>query len=249
MHTKAKVLQLETESQSFCALAVDRESNHMVTLPSRELSVCNVRDLRQSPTSSPVAKLEASGGSGKDHGMLLSLALRDSIVACGLEDGNVFFHDLRKPSVACGIKLASSFILGLDLAPSAEGSIVAVAGVAGNAEDLRDLPESEQGTIALIKCMTEPSMRAQVRSRVGTCSLVGDGKPGVDVGMFRPDGRLFAIGGWDRRVRLFDRRTASLLAIMKGHHDSVRALDWATDSLLVSGDNRGTIHIWNVEIS
>lgn len=240
--TTSKLMEWKNPSRGFCAMAVDREKNHMLALPLMD-SVCTLRDLRQ--PSSCVSEFEA----GKGRGMLMSLAMHDSIVACGMEDGNVCFHDVRKldGESPCNVKLSSSFILGLDLAPSVAGSMVAVAGMAGNAEDLQGLPETEQGTVAVVKCTLEPTLSAKLRSRIGTCSLTRGGKPGVDVGRFRPDGRLFAIGGWDMRVRLLDRTTTKPLGILKGHSDSVTALDWANNSLLASGDNMGTIHIWNTD--
>ena len=141
----------------------------------------------------------------------MSLAMRDSITVCGMEDGTTFFHDLR------------------------------------NAEDLQNLPESDQGTVAVVKCTIDP-LQAKLISRAGTCSLGGGGKPGVDVARFWPDGRIFAIGGWDTRVRLMDRSQATPLALLKGHTESVSALDWANNSLLASGDKDGIMHVWDVLI-
>ena len=79
-----------------------------------------------------------------------------------------------------------------------QGELDPIVGMAGNVEDLQGLPEAEQGTVAVVKCTLEPTLSAKLRSRVGTCSLTSGGKPGVDVSRFRPDGRLFAIGGWDK---------------------------------------------------
>lgn len=242
--TTSKIMEWQNPSRGFCAMAVDREKNHMLALPWMDY-VCKLRDLRQ--PSSAVSEFEA----GKGRGMLICLAMRDSIVACGMEDGTVCFHDVRKldGESPCNVKLSSSFIVGLDLTPSVAGSMVAIAGMAGNAQDLQDLPESEQGTVAVVKCTLEPTLSAKLRSRVGTCSLTSGGKPGVDVGRFRPDGRLFAIGGWDMRVRLLDRSSSTKsLGVLKGHSGTVTALDWANNSLLASGDSMGTIQIWNTDL-
>jgi len=60
---------------------------------------------------------------------------------------------------------------------------------------------------------------------------------------------VFGVGGWDRRVRIYDRMgEATPLAILKGHEDSVTAFDWAPDSqrtgFLASGAGDGRIYIW-----
>lgn len=239
--TREKVVSFYTGSKTFCAMAVCHEHDHILALPSSDKSFLDIHDLTQ--PADTVTRLHASGGDGC-HGMLMSLAIRDSIVLCGMEDGNLFIHNWRKRTV-CSLKLSQDFILGLDLAQSVAGSMVAIAGMAGNAEDLENLPESEQGTVAVVKCTLDP-LQATLRCRVGTCSFRGGGKPGVDVGCFRPDGRLFAIGGWDKRVRLLDRRHAATLGILKGHVESVATLAWASNSLLASGDKDGTIHVWSV---
>jgi WD40 repeat protein len=243
-----KVLEIQTGSQGFCAMAVSKgpnATNNIMALPSDDPSDCTIHDIRQKDSTFHFP----GGGVDADHGMLMSLSMVDSIVACGMENGTLCFHDLRKPGRFCSVKLSPNFIIGLDMVPSIEGSMVAVTGMAGNAEDLELLPESERGTVAVVKCSVGPELfEASVRSRVGTCSLSGGGKPGVDVCRFRPDGRLFSIGGWDKRVRLFERSKATPLALLRGHTASVCSLDWASNSLLASGDKDGTIHIWNVAI-
>jgi len=87
---------------------------------------------------------------------------------------------------------------------------------------------------------------------IGTKKRMGvsAGKPGVSICRFRPqDGRLFAVGGWDRRVRLFDRTHGKAMAILRGHDDSVSAFDWSHDadtSGFLASSGRGTkiVNIW-----
>jgi hypothetical protein len=43
-------------------------------------------------------------------------------------------------------------------------------------------------------------------------------KEGVSDAVLRPDGRVFAIGGWDGRVRLYSYKKATPLAILKARH-------------------------------
>ena len=138
-------------------------------------------------------------------------------------------------------------------------SLVAVAGCAGDADDLSELPEHEQGTISTIKVnLTESSqdesktsvMKATIRAKKRTCSIESGGKVGVSICRFRPDGRLFAVGGWDHRLRLFGRTSSKPLAILRGHENSVTAMDWAGNSalsgLLATGAGDCRICIWRI---
>ena len=145
---------------------------------------------------------------------------------------------------------------------SSRASLVAIAGLAGDANDLLDQPESERGRVALIKAtlnqsgMWEPP---RLRARLSTCNTSSPsgqsvcrtaGQPGVGQCRFRPgDGRIFAVGGWDKRVRIFDRAAAPRpLAILRGHTESVQAIDWSPDAaksgLLASGSSDGWVYIW-----
>lgn len=230
------------------------------------------------------AGLEESENEEK-HGMLTSVAMAaesdeakaSPVVCCGMESGSVFFHDLRMTSTevqeegiqyettskgTCSVTLGKDPVLGLDLASSAptfgqKRSFVSIAGMAGDAAELSELPVEERGTVAVVKAIfgSDSGATARLRARVSTCAISGPdesirgGKPGVSVCRFRPDGRVFGVGGWDRRVRIFDRTgNASPLAILKGHSDSITALDWAPDSqstgYLATGAGDGKICIW-----
>ena len=166
-------------------------------------------------------------------------------------------------------------------------SVIAIAGLAGNAADLLSRPKSEQGTVAVLKASfpsheaasdlqlqsQHASFRGRIRARVNTCQLEpskddddksdDDGeehlehinrnaKPGVNTCRFRPDGRVFAVGGWDRRVRIYSRTNAKLVRILKGIHlNSVTAVDWVRGDedliragVLAAGSQDGTISIW-----
>ena len=265
----------------------------------------------------------------RKHGMLTSLAFSESsptffgsnenesiiggnssgsrpIVACGMESGTVFFHDLRMilrqqqteqqsstpPPTSCHFKLTDDPVLALDLSPShgtgassrinrsdsadetTKRGIVAIAGMAGEAIEQKELPTSEQGTVAILKATVQEtstdndggitnestSLRLRLRARLATCRPTGDGKPGVNLCRFQPgEARLFAVAGWDQRVRIFDRaaqahskkhsdKNNSLLAILRGHEASVSTIDWAPDSsvsgLCATGAADGKIHIW-----
>lgn len=276
------VASFETFSQTFCSVAPCTGNKHLIALPSEDETEVLIRDLRQNPKSAPVAFFPGAGivqeGSTK-HGMLTSLAFSESssstrdesshsssrpIIACGMESGTVFFHDLAMLGNPQDFKLSKDPVLALDMVPSHATAtkftpgVVAIAGMAGDAAEQQELPSEEQGTVALLKATIqedeEVSLKARLRARMNTCRPMGDGKPGVNLCRFQPGkGRLFAVAGWDKRLRIMDRsaqasKPKSLLAILRGHSESVKALDWAPDSeqsgLLATGAGDGRIHVW-----
>ncbi|KAL7549325.1 hypothetical protein ACHAWF_012596 [Thalassiosira exigua] len=122
-----------------------------------------------------------------------------------------------------------------------KSTVLAVGGCAGDADELSELPEQQQGTISTIKvklALDSPKkdsngcdMSANIRSRKRTCSVASGGKVGVSVCRFRPDGRIYAIGGWDCRLRLFGRTSSKPLTILR-HEESVASMDWAGSASL-----------------
>jgi len=279
----SETARVETCSQTFCQAAPCRGDWRLVALPAYEHDWVTVRDWRVPPSNTPVLSMPASAGraatydAGGVHDMLTSLAMSTTseygrpILACGMESGNVFFHDLamlrEKSSIATfapdvlssDVKLSQDPILSLDMMPSssissAGASVVTIAGMAGDSLELLNLLENERGTVAVLKTTltdASSSLVTRLRSRVATCR-VHEGsysKPGVNLCRFRPDGRIFAVGGWDRRLRIFDRsRKTSPLAILKGHTTGVSAMDWAahaaTSGILATGDSDGCVYVW-----
>jgi WD40 repeat protein len=134
-------------------------------------------------------------------------------------------------------------------------SAMAIVGMAGDVAEVAELPQSEQGRIALLKVTHDRAnsdWNFRIRARLSTCRVdeKSYGKPGVSICRFRPgDGRLFAVGGWDHRVRLFERSKGTAMAILRGHTGSVNALDWAPDAissglLASTGGEDNQIHLW-----
>lgn len=155
-------------------------------------------------------------------------------------------------------------------------SVIAIAGVAADAAEQLTLDEQDRGTVAVLKATTSSSsftenmislegngtedavkkrMKARMRAKVGTCQVTDElsreAKPGVGICKFRPDGKIFAVGGWDKRIRLYSRTSAKMLTVLRGSNEgSISALDWipygngGDGCILAAGSNDGKISIW-----
>lgn len=276
------VATLETNLRTFCAASPCRNNPDLVALPSEALYLAMIHDWR---TSKDDIMIHAAGMPPTEdvselfkHGVLTSLALSQDdagggVLACGMETGSLFFHDLRmtrEPCFSiesvngppCSIKLSNDPILSLDMVGSqsnkstSHAGVVAIAGMAGDFAELSDLAPQDRGTIAVLKssCDGDNRRNVRLRSRLETCDLkarLTSGKPGVSICRFRPDERIFAVGGWDYRLRVFDRAAGTApLAVLKGHTASVNAFDWSSDAelsgLLATGGADGQLNVWRL---
>jgi WD40 repeat protein len=264
--TSSVLREYETYSATFCQASPCRGDVHLMALPSRQETVVTVMDDRDR-----VPIFATSPAS--DQGMVTSLAMSTTgtgrpVLACGMESGSVVFHDFSSGRVVKGeCNLTKDPILALDLVPSNAQKqpttglrVVAAAGMAGDSLEVAEMPEPEQGRVALIKASIDDhgvgphQWTIQTRARLSTCRVdteTSAGKPGVGICRFRPgDGRLLAVGGWDNRVRIFERTEGAALAILRGHVGSVNALDWADDAvysglLATAGSDDSTISFWH----
>jgi WD40 repeat protein len=214
------------------------------------------------------------------------------IVGCGMESGHILLYDLamlrgvHSECEPCVAAAGPAPVLAMDMVPSSTsktspggiaGAVVLATGSAGDAAELSETPIDEQGTVSVWKATvgnipgassSTPTINMRRRSRFSTCSLTDDslkGKPGVCVVSFRPEGRLFATGGWDFRVRIFDRATSQTssqanvegpnhgtsrdaVALLRGHTASIKSIDWAPDAaesgLLATAGTDGQVHVW-----
>jgi WD40 repeat protein len=175
------------------------------------------------------------------------------------------------PSQSCAQSLGKDPILCSDMVASSNGnddsidqkqkSVLVATGSAADAAEQLDLPHKDRGTVALVKAHSISdsnswTMKSRKRAQVGTCKITDDwlfgGKPGVNTIKFRPDGSVFAIGGWDKRVRIYSRTSANLLSILRGpNNESITAIDWVCNNqelehagVLAAGSADGMISIW-----
>lgn len=264
-----KVSFVETDTLGFCqATTCDNLVIFPDSLPNRSSSF-NIWDHRCD--QSTVKKFAAFGeDTDEKYGMLSSLSAvihgNNLDVACGTESGAILYHSLTYSPTTVGVASSVSAlsvgidpVLGIDLVPSGDdgsSSAVGVAGVAGDAIEIaQKIKPEDRGTIVTFKVKptydgSQIKSTLKMRQRINTCevgSMAAGGKPGVACCKFRNDGRIFATGGWDRRIRVFSRSGKSL-AILKGHSDSVTCLDWNPwiHHMLATGSADSRISLWDV---
>jgi len=322
------IFRVKTYSSTFCAASPCRGDGNLIVTPTSEDCVAEVYDIRASSEgeSSAALVIHGAGRPGstsrnrshkmdntiKEHGMLTTLSMAITanggipIVACGMESGDIYFHDCRmlrhgeQPLLSVpyatskittnirSIPVSREPILSIDLFESylnpnhdssPSNSIIAICGSAGDAADMNALipiPD-DRSTGAIVKAFfdrydhqkknneeddvqtQQQKTMIQIQSRFQTCNIgenaVG-GKPGISCCRFRDDGRLFAVGGWDHRARIFTRRGRPI-AILKGHEKTVSAVDWcpnvanpcSTDCLFSTGSSDGRILLWNLSFN
>ncbi|GAX12733.1 hypothetical protein FisN_15Hh212 [Fistulifera solaris] len=238
METNQTISSTQTMSKTFCA-AVSYE-NYWTLLPTSVETVVQLYDERQSTARTTVfhaAGLSPQAGAEnlRKYGMVSSLAGEGNMIACGMESGHVFYHDIRmEPRVCSSVKLESSNpIIGLDMKERKENnSIVTVAGQAGDKDD--------QNTISWVESkQDEESIQSRVRTQLSTSRT---GKTGVSCARLHSE-RLVAVGGWDGRLRILNRN--KLMALGRGHTGTIQSLDWH-NSCVITGGLDGRVLLWDV---
>lgn len=214
---------------------------YLVLAPAESAEAMTLWDSRASSCAQELALGETKA---RNVGMCLSAKLwlpsadpssRPPIALLGYENGDIIAWDLRMmlPRVHARSNFFKSPVMGLDLAH--DGQRIFAAGVEPKARS----------------CKLDASGRILPRGPPlpVTCEATEHAKDGVGELALRPDGKLFATGGWDYRIRLFSAKPPNFkpLAVLRYHDASVNALAFSPDSaLLAAGSKDYKISLWSV---
>ena len=252
---RGPLLELPAECYNFCACAPSpalvaagapvggggggaAATAATLALPSADANEVVLWDVR---TRAPARTLAPSTALGK-AGMCMCVRFADDgRLLAGWEDGSLQLFDLRGGgggggagsggggAAAAARKLHSQPLLSIDVDPA---GATAVSGAADCALCVASLAGGEVG--------------APTRLDIPVTSEAS-GSGGVASLAVRPDRKLLAAGGWDKRVRLWQWKRWKPLAVLKQHTETVTAVHFSADSRwLASASNDRTIALWDV---
>ncbi|EFJ47322.1 hypothetical protein VOLCADRAFT_47022, partial [Volvox carteri f. nagariensis] len=155
-------------------------------------------------------------------------------VAAGYEDGVVALWDLRQPGEPlASLRVHGEPVMCLDVRARCRGRGTTeiydlVSGSADNKISCCEVQPAEARPLALAQQLP---LRA-----AGTADV-----------RIRPDGKLFACGCWDGRVRLYSLRRREPLAVLKYHRNQVTAVAFSPETMMLASSSRdSTIALWSV---
>lgn len=169
------------------------------------------------------------------------------------ENGHLYAWDVRSPSVPfastatasgqASARVHSEPPLALDLAVVVDqgnngGGECIVRGVSGGAD-------AQLGMF----CMRLPNddAREEGEQPIRVEERLELGHQGVSSVCIRGDQRIFATGGWDKRIRVWDFKRRRPLAILKTHTGAINCLAFAhSTNLMVSGSADTRIACWSL---
>ena len=266
------LLELPSESYNFCQAAAsdalagsnmfDGDGDATTAAPATSggaplLAMANadaqrlhVWDLRQPPKSPPALILAPSESAGKAGMCMCCRFCRDdAVLLSGWEDGSLQVFDLRGGTTAGG------------------------GGGGENANNAAAPPLSRRLHKEPLLCVTTDPKGAHALSGSADCSLYvtplssggeaapaepvahlsipvtneASGSGGIASIAMRPDGRIFAAGGWDYRVRIWQMKKFKPLAVLQQHRGTVNAVSFSYDSKwLASASTDKIIAIWSL---
>jgi WD40 repeat protein len=195
--------------------------NDKMFVPSNQNSVVDCIDLKD---FKKIASLEPASKTEK-YGMLMRIQLlNDNLLLISYENGDLALFDINNFKELSRLSIfKGNPLLSFDY------SIDKNIGVAGCSElDLQQFTINER----CLKLLNE------------SISLKN---PGLNYIKIRSsDGKIFAVAGWDSRVRLYSLKKAKLLCVLDFHNENVNCLDFSKNNVLVCGSNDGLISFWNL---
>ena len=245
---RGPVLTLRSASYNFCQCAcngtlatrwtgeaVEGEAAPLLAMANEDAQQVHIWDIRQPNAPAFVyAPSEAHGKAGMC--MCTRFAQRGQLLLAGWEDGSLQCFDLRRfegvgrPDESGVVKLHSEPLLCIEMGPTGQHAL------SGSADCSLCVTPIAGG------CLGKPDVKLQI-----PITNEASGSGGIATVCMRPDGRVFATGGWDRRVRIWQWRGHKPLAVLTQHTGTVNAVSFSDDSKwLASASSDSTIALWTL---
>ncbi|KAG9147048.1 hypothetical protein Leryth_005299 [Lithospermum erythrorhizon] len=209
------------------------EGPRYVALPGEDVSMVEVWDVSNAKrvaqlyqyTDDPQKSMKRRGMCMAVQAFLLPESEGSLNILTGYEDGSILWWDLRNVEVPmASVQFHAEPVLSICLDRSCRG------GISSAADDkvvFFTLDYSTKSIFIKKEIMLE--------------------RPGIAGSSIRPDERIVATAGWDHRVRVYNYRKGSPLAVLKYHNAMCNAVTFSPDNkLLASSSEDTTVALWEI---
>ena len=162
----------------------------------------------------------------RGYGMCMCLAEKRShtdtdFILAGYEDGSLALWNIASQEMSHRLELFSETMMALDYHS-----------------------DTNRGVSTSVAC--DVIVWTVNNSEIQKLSTISLQNPGAGCVRFRADGKLFAVGCWDARAKVFSSRKHNLLAVLTFHSESVQSLAFSSNDSLALGSKDGAVTVWNL---